>query len=568
VQRKRKSGRRRRDGGRAGGAVPHPGPREAPGRPSPALAGGGARGPRPSPVLAGLLPAVLLLVGPAGAVRGQEPPGGSAARAEGRGPDYEAVRGWVRDHRAAILRRLVELVSIPDVAADTGGLRRNAAWIRSALEQRGVRVRLIEAGGPPLVVGWLPHPGATRTILFYAHYDGQPVDPARWEWSAPFEPTLRDGSPASDPAVLPMPAAGDAVPAGARLYGRAAADDRGPIVALLAALDALRAQGAAPAANLRFVFEGEEEAGSPHFERALREHADELRADLAIVVDGPRHPSGRPTVTFGARGITTAAVTVYGPARPLHSGHYGNWAPNPAERLARLIASMQDSTGRVAIAGWYDDVRPLGEAERRALADLPSDSAEAVRLLVPRPEVPESRWAAVTEPSLNVDGIRSGWTGSEARTIIPDRATANFDFRLVAGIDPGEQLRRFLAHIRSRGYHVVQDEPGREERLAHPKLARVTLGTGYPAVRTDIDAPAARALVASVREAQGKDLVLIPTMGGSVPGYLFPRLLGASFVALPIVNHDDNQHSPDENLLLSDLFDGVVSLTAAMETTW
>ncbi|HKK27055.1 MAG TPA: M20/M25/M40 family metallo-hydrolase [Gemmatimonadota bacterium] len=533
--------------------------------------------------LTGLVAAVLLALGPAvGDASAQEAAGRPDIRAAGspaasraaRSPaarqdaDYDAVRAWVRDHRAAILRRLVELVSIPDVAADTGGLRRNAEWIRSALEKRGVRVRLIEAGGPPVVVGRLPVPGATRTILFYAHYDGQPVDPARWRFGAPFEPTLRSGPPASDPAVLPLPGAGEAVPEGARLYGRAVADDRGPIVALLAALDALRAQGAAPAANLRFVFEGEEEAGSPHLARALREHAGELKADLAIVVDGPRHPSGRPTATFGARGIATAEVTVYGPAEPLHSGHYGNWAPNPAERLARLIASMQDSAGRVAIAGWYDGVRPLGAAERRALADLPSDSAEASRLLVPRPEVPESRWAAVTEPSLNVDGFRSGWTGSEARTIIPDRATADFDLRLVADIDPHDQLRRFLAHVRSQGYHVVQQEPTREERLRYPKLARVTLGTGYPAVRTAMDAPPARALLGRIRRAQGSGLVLIPTMGGSVPGYLFPRLLGASFVALPIVNHDDNQHSPDENLLLSDLFDGVVSLTAAMETTW
>ncbi|HKK08656.1 MAG TPA: M20/M25/M40 family metallo-hydrolase, partial [Gemmatimonadota bacterium] len=394
--------------------------------------------------------------------------GGSASSGA---PDYGAIRSWVYAHQAPMVRSLADFVSIPDVASDSANIGRNADWIRARLEERGVRTHVIEAGGPPVVVGWLPRKGATRTILFYCHYDGQPVDPSRWTGSKPFEPTLRTAPVGAEGSrVLSLPERGDTVPTGARLYGRAAADDRGPIVGLLYALDALKAQGRLPAANLRFVFEGEEEAGSPHFEDALRAHADELKADLAIVVDGPRHPSDRPTVTFGARGIATAEVTVYGPAEPLHSGHYGNWAPNPAERLAELIASMQDSTGKVTIPGWYDDVRPLGQAERDALTTIPSDSAEARHLLVPRPEYPGSRWAAVTQPSLNVDGFRSGWVGDEARTIIPDRATANFDFRLVAGIDPHRQLRRFLDHIRSRGYHVVQDEPTREERLRYPKI--------------------------------------------------------------------------------------------------
>jgi acetylornithine deacetylase/succinyl-diaminopimelate desuccinylase-like protein len=487
---------------------------------------------------------------------------------EGAAPDYEALRRWVADHRGSIVRELAAFASIPDVAADSVDIRRNAEWLRRAMERRGIRTRVLDTGGSPLLVGDLPVPGATRTILFYAHYDGQPVDPSRWSGSKPFQPTLRSGPLGGTSKILPLPGPGEGVPAGARLYGRATADDRGPIVGLLAALDALRAQGRMPAAHLRFLFEGEEEAGSPNLARTVREHRDELGADLAIVVDGPRHPSGRTTLTFGARGIATAQVTVYGPAAPLHSGHYGNWAPNPAERLARLVASMQDSAGRVTIPGWYDDVRPLGEAERAALAALPSDTAERRALLVPEPEYDGSRWAAVTEPSLNVDGMSSGWVGSQARTIIPDRATANFDFRLVAGIDPQEQLHRFVAWIRSRGYHVVQEEPDRATRLAYPRLGRVTLGVGYPAVRTDMDRPSARGVVTALRGAGEGPLALIPTMGGSVPGYLFPKLLGADFLDLPVVNADDNQHSPNENLLLDDLFGGIVSMAAAMTARW
>ncbi len=502
-----------------------------------------------------------------GGLEAQGTPAASGPTSRGE-VDYGAVRGWVRGHRGDIVRELAAFVSIPDVASDSADIRRNATWLRRAMERRGIRTRWVETGGSPLVVGDLPAPGASRTILFYAHYDGQPVDPSRWSGSKPFQPTLRSGPLGGESRTLPLPGPGDSVPAGARLYGRAAADDRGPIVGLLAALDALRAQGRGPAAHLRFLFEGEEEAGSPHLARALEQHRDELGADLAIVVDGPRHPSGRTTVTFGARGIATARVTVYGPVAPLHSGHYGNWAPNPAERLARLVASMQDSAGRVTIPGWYDDVRPLGAAERAALAALPPDTAERRALLVPAPEYAGSRWAAVTEPSLNVDGMASGWVGAQARTIIPDRATADFDFRLVAGIDPHEQLRRFLDWIRSRGYDVVQEEPDRATRLAHPRLARVTVGMGYPAVRTDMDRPSARAVVAALRRAGETPLALIPTMGGSVPGYLFPQLLGADFLDLPVVNADDNQHSPNENLLLDDLYDGIVSMAAAMGASW
>jgi acetylornithine deacetylase/succinyl-diaminopimelate desuccinylase-like protein len=503
----------------------------------------------------------------AGPVAAQETATPSSAAATGQ-VDYGALRQWVTAHGAQILRELVSFVSIPDVASDSADIRRNAAWLERAMNRRGIQTRLVETGGSPLLIGYLPAAGATRTVLFYCHYDGQPVDPSRWTGSRPFEPTLRSGPVGAGGRTLPLPAAGETVPPGARLYGRAAADDRGPIVALLAALDGLRAQGRRPVVNLRFLFEGEEEAGSPHFAKALEAQRDELGADLAIVVDGPRHPSGQATVTFGARGIATAQVTVFGPVGPLHSGHYGNWAPNPAERLAELIAAMQDSTGRVAIPGWYDDVRPLGAAERAALAALPSDTAERRALLVPAPEYPGSRWAAVTEPSLNVDGIRSAWVGDQARTIIPDRATANFDFRLVAGIDPEKQLGRFLAFIRSRGYHVVSDVPDRATRLAYPRLAMVTVGTGYPAVRTDMDRPSARAVIAGLERVHGGSLALIPTMGGSVPGYLFPRYLGADFLDLPIVNPDDNQHSPNENLLLDDLFDGIGSLAAAMTTTW
>ncbi len=478
-----------------------------------------------------------------------------------------AVHEYVAGHRGEIVGELVRLLAIPNVAADSADIRRNAALIRAMMERRGVATRLIETGGAPAIYGALEVPGATRTMLIYAHYDGQPVDSSRWIGTTPFHPVLRAGTLARAPALLPWPHDGG-YEAEWRVYARSASDDKAPIVAMLRALDALKDAGSRPAVNLKFLFEGEEEAGSPHLEEALRRNAALLKADVALVADGPVYPSNAPTVTFGARGIVTAQVTVYGATRPLHSGHYGNWAPNPAERLAALLASMQDSTGCVTIAGWYDDVVAAGPAERAAfaaLARMPAEARERRDLGIAQPEGDgRSRWEMVMQPSLNVDGIRSGWVGSEARTIIPAEATASLDLRLVPDVQPEDQLRRLVDHIRRQGYDVVEEEPDSSTRLAHARIARVTASRGYPAVRTALDAADARAIIAALRGAAGDDLVVIPTMGGSVPGFVFPKYLGATFVGLPIVNPDNDQHSPNENLRLGNLFRGVELFAAAV----
>ena len=488
-----------------------------------------------------------------------------------RATEVAGVRRWTASHEGDVVGLLRRLLEIPNVAADPAGLRANADTIRAWLAARGVDARLLDdAGGPPLVYGELRAPGARRTLLLYAHYDGQPVAPAQWIGTTPFRPVLRAGPLDTSPAILPWPADGRYAPDW-RIFGRSASDDKAPIAAMLAALDALRAAGTRPAMNLKFLFEGEEEAGSPHLEAALRQHASLLKSDIAIVADGPVHPSGRPTVSFGARGIATGEVTVYGATRPLHSGHYGNWAPNPAERLAALLAAMKDSTGRVLIPGWYDGMAPIGPLERAALdalAALPDNEAERRELGIAQPlgggDPPRTRWEMVLYPSLNVDGLRSAFTGREARTIVPDQAVASLDFRLVAGIRPADQLRRFTDFVRAQGYFVVDSVPDLPTRLAHPRLARVQLSAGYPAVRTPLDDPVARGVVAALRGVAGDSLVIIPTMGGSVPGYVFPELVGATYVGLPIVNPDNNQHAENENLRLGNLFDGVAIFAAVM----
>ncbi|MDX1390352.1 MAG: M20/M25/M40 family metallo-hydrolase, partial [Acidobacteriota bacterium] len=337
-----------------------------------------------------------------------------------------AVVAWVAAHRPSIVAELEAFLSLPNVSSDGDALRVNAAHLVGLLEKRGIEARIVETAGRPYVFGHLGAEDSKKSrppvVLFYAHFDGQPVDPARWSVTEPFDPVLR----------------GEIADPEARLFARSASDDKGPIVALMAAIDALRGAGIPPTVEAKFLFDPEEEIGSPQIAELIAGHADLLAADLMIFADGPVHQSGRPTVVFGTRGIVTLTLTVYGPVRPLHSGHYGNWAPNPAEKLARLLASMSDPSGRVLVEGFYDDVLPLSESERAALARIPRvEEALMDDLLVGRPEGDGlTLQELINLPSLNVRGMASGWVGEEARTIVPATATAEIDLRLVKGIEP------------------------------------------------------------------------------------------------------------------------------------
>ena len=265
---------------------------------------------------------------------------------------------WRAAHEAEVFREYVELLQLPNVATDSVNIRRNAAALLRMLERRGVTARLLEApGSPPAVFGELPVAGATHTVVLYAHYDGQPVDTARWV-SPPWQPVLRDRALFAGGREIPFPAPGARFDPEWRLYARSTGDDKGSIIAQLTALDALRALGVRPTVNLKFFFEGEEEAGSTHLRDMLTRHAATLQADLWLMGDGPVHQTRRQLLSFGVRGDMGLQLTVYGPARPLHSGHYGNWAPNPDVMLVHLLASLRDEEGRILIAHYYDDVRP------------------------------------------------------------------------------------------------------------------------------------------------------------------------------------------------------------------
>jgi acetylornithine deacetylase/succinyl-diaminopimelate desuccinylase-like protein len=477
-----------------------------------------------------------------------------------------AIESYVSAHRAQIIRELVDLLSIPNIAADRANIRRNADHLAQMLGRRGIQTEILETAGNPLVWGEKKVHGATRTILYYIHYDGQPVDRARWKQADPFRPILRAGRMEDGAREIPDFTRLDKFEDDWRLYARSASDDKAPIVAFCAALDALKASGREPAANIRVIIDGEEEAGSPSITGAIDRYRDKLRGDLLVILDGPTHPSGRPTLAFGARGNLTMDITVYGPRFALHSGHYGNWAPNPAIELARLLAGMKDNRGRVTIAGFYDGIPPLTDEERRILNSVPDDLPALQKLFgIARPEaVGESLQEAIQYPSLNVRGLRSGYVGADARTIIPADATAALDIRLVKETPAAEITAKVLAHIRQQGFQVVDSEPDDATRLRYPKIAKVATGEATEAFRTDLDAPASKLITAALQKMWGEEPVRLRTMGGTVPISQFIRALGFPAVSLPIVNFDNNQHSENENLRLGQLWKGIVSIAATM----
>jgi acetylornithine deacetylase/succinyl-diaminopimelate desuccinylase-like protein len=474
---------------------------------------------------------------------------------------------YVRKNQGKIVRELVEAISIPDVAADRANVRKKAELLRGTLESRHLAASLLETEGNPLVFGERRVPGVRRTILYYIHYDGQPVNPPLWKQESPWKPFLRDGRMEDGAKEVPGLATLENFEPDWRLYGRSASDDTSPIIALMTAIDALDQAGIPLTSNVKVILDGEEEAGSPSLVPAIQVYRDQLRADLMLILDGPIHPSNRPTLVYGARGNLTVNLTVYGPKFSLHSGHYGNWIPNPGMRLAQLLATMKDDRGRVLIAGFYDGIR-LTPEDRKILQAVPDDEEALLKLFgVAEPDlVGESLQEALQFPSLNVRGLESAYVGGQARTIIPDHATAALDVRLVKETEGDALLAKIRAHIENQGYHVVETDPDDETRARYPKIVKLESprGEGTSAYRTELDDPQARTLADALTRILGEEPVRIRTSGGTVPIAPFIEALGFPAVSVPTVNFDNNQHGENENVRIGHFFRAVAILAATL----
>jgi acetylornithine deacetylase/succinyl-diaminopimelate desuccinylase-like protein len=323
----------------------------------------------------------------------------------------QQVRDFRKTNEHRLLGEFLNLLSIPNVASDRANIRKNAELIMQMMKQRGLDPRLLEAttpNTPPAVFAEVNTPGATRTLIVYAHYDGQPTDPKQWSGSLPWQPVFRSAPLESGGQTIALPGSADAINPEWRIYGRSTSDDKAGVMTILTAFQALKAKGIPLTSNIKFFFEGEEEAGSPHLGEIIKANKQLLEADAWIICDGPVHQSGVKEVVFGVRGDVNVDLTLYGAKRPLHSGHYGNWSPNPAAALAQLLASMKDADGRVTIAGWYDDVEPLGELEKKAIAEAPQYDRELkIQLGLARTEGgSKSLLELLNLPSLNYKRFR------------------------------------------------------------------------------------------------------------------------------------------------------------------
>ncbi|MGH8250741.1 MAG: M20/M25/M40 family metallo-hydrolase [Steroidobacteraceae bacterium] len=482
----------------------------------------------------------------------------------------KAAAAHVAAHEQAIVQELRELLALPNVASDHAHIRANADRLVQMLGKRKVAARILETPGAPVAVfGERKSPGAKRTILFYAHFDGQPVGPADAWATPPFEPVLRAGRLEDGAKGIAWPDATHPLADEARIYARSSSDDKGPIVAMLAAIDALDAARIPLSANLKFFLEGEEEAGSPNLTRTLAAHREALQSDLWIFGDGPIDPRGLPRVSLGVRGVMDFRLTVYGAAGSLHSGHYGNVAPNPGARLAALIASMRAPDGRITIEGLEaPDPTEAQLALARTAFDTPGMLAAAG---IAAAESGLDYGESILRPALNVTQLLYGGNAAQ-RNAIDSEATAGLDLRLTPGMKVDESRAAIEAHMRSQGYVLLGAPPSAAERLANPRLARFEWGDdGYPAAVSSPDQPAVARVVALMQGATDGEVRVPPLMGGSLPISSIGEVLGAPFVIVPIVNADNNQHAPNENLRMKEFRRGIgfyAALLAAAGQGW
>lgn len=452
---------------------------------------------------------------------------------------------------------LRDFVAIPNDALEHADINRNITWLTEKFNERGFNTSVLPTEGESLFFAALPMEDEKPTVLFYMHFDGQSVDPSRWDQPDPYKVVLkaREGTAWK---TVPFEELSEDINYDWRLFGRSTSDDKGPIVMFLNAIDLLRKNNRNLPVNVKVILDGEEEKSSPPLPKAVKQYRELLEADFLVIADGPVHPSRKPTVVYGCRGITELTLTTYGPLRPQHSGHYGNYAPNPGFQLAQVLAGMKDADGRVLIDGYYDGIQ-LDEATLQILRQVPDDATAINTYLgIKSPEkVGRFYQEAMQYPSLNIRGMSSGWVGDEARTIVPDQAVAEIDLRLVPETS-GTRLKDLVkSHIRSLGFYVTDREPSMEDRLAHEKIMKITEGTVTDAFRTDLNNPYGLHLVQVLRDTFGEEVVQIRIAGGTVPIAPFINELKIPAFLVPMVNPDNNQHSPNENLEIGQIAYGL-----------
>ncbi|GCC51736.1 M20/M25/M40 family metallo-hydrolase [Chryseotalea sanaruensis] len=458
----------------------------------------------------------------------------------------------------ASLPEFYDLLSLPNVASQHQDIEKNIMWCESAFAKRGFTSQRLNTATVPLLLAERKVKKATKTVLIYLQIDGQPVNPALWDQESPWKPVLKEQDNQGKWNIINDDKLKGDINRDWRIFARSTSDAKGPAAAFLASLDALKELKKEPNYNIKVIMDFEEELGSPRLPAAVTTYKNELSADWFIIFDGPRHVSNQPTLTFGARGICEITLTTFGPRAHMHSGNYGNYAPNPALRLSQLLASMKDDEGRVTIPGFYDGI-VLTDEEKRVLKLVPDNEEELKHFLgIAEPDqVAPTFQEAMQYPTLNIRGLDALYIGEKARTLIPAWATAEIDIRLVPSSNPDRLIELVRQHVISKGYHVVATEPTEEERMKYPKIAAIQSSISYGAFQTSFNSALGLWLDKAMKNAFQKEPIKIRTAGGSIPISPFVVTLGIPAVAVPTVNADNNQHAENENIRLGNYIDAV-----------
>jgi acetylornithine deacetylase/succinyl-diaminopimelate desuccinylase-like protein len=477
-------------------------------------------------------------------------------------PDWRAVS---ERHAVRSFAEFRDLLSIPNDAHYPEDIKKNLEWCEKAFSKRGFSLKRLETPTVPLLLAQRTSHGAKKTVLIYLQVDGQPVKAEEWQQESPWKPVLKEKNAAGEWKEIPWDRLSGKYDREWRIFARSTSDAKGPVAAFLASMDAIQELKQEPNYNLKVILDFEEELGSPELPPAVKKYSADLAADRMLIFDGPRHISNQPTIQFGARGICDITITVFGPRVPQHSGHYGNYVPNPALRLAKLLASMKDDHGRVTIAGFYDGVKITSE-EKEILAQVPDDEKEIRKKLgiAEADRVAPTYQESLQYPSLNIRGMNSLFVGKEARTLIPSVATAELDLRLVPESDPERLIGLVRKHIEQQGYYIAAKEPTEEERLKHPRIVAFQASVSYGAFQTPYNSETGVWVSRALKKAFGNDPIKILTVGGSIPISPFVITLGIPAVAVPTVNMDNNQHAENENIRVGNYIDAVATFVAIL----
>ena len=469
------------------------------------------------------------------------------------------------------LDEFIEFLSYPNDANYESDIYKLMDWTENKFKSLDFKINRLDTETIPLMLASKHISDDYKTVLIYMHLDGQPVDLSKWNQENPFIPVYKlkeDGKFVDyDSNKIANVDYETLEEKDIRIFARASSDAKGPVMMLIQAMKFMNSKNIDNKFNLKLIMDFEEEKGSPSLPDAVKKHSTILKSDALLIFDGPQHESDLPTLNFGNRGISSITLKTYGPVVPQHSGHFGNYAPNPVFRMSNILSSMKDENGIVKIKGYYDGIT-ISDQVKKYLDNVPDDEESMLnKMQFKKPEsVGSSYQEAIQFPSLNVRGIRAGWVEDEVRTIVPSECIAEIDVRLVIESD-GYRLHDLIKkHIEDLGYVVLDQEPSKEERMKYEKIVKFNSTVSYPAFRTDIDSDLGNWLSETLTRTFGVKPVLRRTSGGSVPISPFVNVLNIPAVGVPTVNKDNNQHSPNENIKLINYIKGIESFVGILSS--